>query len=277
MATLGPDAYAEHRVNHTGAGKLSFAVRVGDQRLWAKVAADADEDGALATWARVATVLADRHSAPPVLDVLTVEGRTALLFPYVAAPPATRSTLHARYDEASALLAGLHGDAALAELLGEPTTSANCFRAVWVERFEGDLDVVEGYVAKDLHAYLADEVDSVAALVDELDSEVHAPVHGDPWHENFLLSEDRLWLLDWEQLSVGDPVVDDAILRHDAVGSDLHHWPDDPAYAVARRALMLDAALDAAADWVETRDTAVRRRKEAAYLAGLEAYRDEFS
>ena len=132
-------------------------------------------------------------------------------------------------------------------------------------------------MAKDLHAYLTEEVEVLSALVDGLDEEVHAAVHGDPWHENVLLAPDRLWLLDWEDLAVGDPVVDDSILRHDAVGSDLHHWPDDPAYVVARRALMLDAVVDVAADWVENTDPVVRRRKEAAYLAGLEAYRDEFS
>jgi hypothetical protein len=45
---------------------------------------------------------------------------------------------------------------------------------------------------------------------------------------------------------------------------------------VARRALMLDAVIDVAADWVENTDPVVRRRKEAAYLAALEAYRDLF-
>jgi hypothetical protein len=277
VAALGPDAHVEHRINHTGADKLSFAVRVGERRLWAKVAAGADEEESLATWAELAGLLADRHAAPELLDVLNVDGRTTLLFPYVDARPATRSTLHERYDEATELLAGLHADRELAERLGEPTTSAACFRAVWLERFEADLDVVEGYVAKDLHAYLEDEVDLLGTLVDTLDEEVHAAVHGDPWHENFLLAPERLWLLDWEDLAVGDPVVDDAILRHDAVGSDLHHWPEDPAYTVARRALMLDEVVDVAADWVENTEPLVRRQKEVAYRAGLEAYRDEFS
>ena len=186
-AVLGPDAHVEHRINHAGADKLSFAVQVGGRRLWAKVAADADEDDSMATWAEVAGLLAGRHAAPEVLDVLSVDGRTALLFPYVDARPATRSTLHERYDEAVALLEGLHADRELAERLGEPTTTAECFRTVWLERFEADLDVVEGYVAKDLHAYLEDQVDLLGTLVDALDDEVHAAVHGDPWHENFLL------------------------------------------------------------------------------------------
>ena len=221
----------------------------------------------------MAQLLAERHAAPPLLDTLAVDGRTALVFPFIDVPVATRGTLHERFDEARSVLTGLHGDAALADLLGPPTTTADCMREVWLERFVADLDIIEGYVAKDLHAYLADEVEALGILVDELDEPVHAAVHGDPWHENFLVAPDRLWLLDWEDLSVGDPVVDDAILLHDALGTDPHHWPDTPAYAAARRALMLDAVVDVAADWVENTNPVVRAAKEAAYLAGLEAYR----
>jgi hypothetical protein len=280
VAALGPDAHVEHRANHAGAGKLSFAVHLDGRRIWAKVSADADEGASLATWSRVADVLAERHAAPPVLDVLAVDGRTALLFPYIDAPVATRALLHERYDDARSVLVGLHSDDALADLLGAPTTTAACFREVWLERFVADLDVIEGYVAKDLHAYLSDEVDELGALVDTLDAPARSPVHGDPWHENFLVAPDRLWLLDWEDLAIGDPALDDAILRHDAVGTDPDQWPEGPVHAVARRALMLDSVIDVAADWVEAGvlaggDPQVRRRKETTYLAGLEAYRTE--
>ena len=273
VAALGPEAHVEHRANHTGVGKLSFAVHVGGRALWVKVAADEDADWPLTTWSRVAHLLAERHAAPPLLDTLAVDGRTALVFPFIDVPVATRGTLHERFDEARSILTGLHGDAALADLLGPPTTTADCLRGVWLERFVADLDIIDGYIAKDLHAYLADEVEALGILIDELDGPVDAPVHGDPWHENFLVSPERLWLLDWEDLSVGDPVVDDAILLHDALGTDPHHWPDTAAYAAARRALMLDAVVDVAADWVENTNPLVRRQKEAAYLAGLEAYR----
>jgi hypothetical protein len=276
VAALGPGAHVEHRANHAGAGKLTFSVRVGDRRLWAKVAADRDEEARLATWAAVAGLLTERHAAPPLLDVLEVHGRTALLFAHVDAAPASRATLHQRYDKAAGLLAGLHADRELAELLGGPTTTAACFRTVWIERFEADLEIIEGYVAKDVHAYLAEQVELLGGLVDELTEEVWSAVHGDPWHENFLIAPDRLWLLDWEALALGDPVLDDAILLHDALGSDPRHWPEEPAYAVARRAVLLDAVVDVAADWVENADPLVRRAKEAAYRAGLEAYRTEF-
>ncbi len=280
VAALGPDAHVEHRANHAGADKLSFAVTVGGRRLWAKVAADEDADWPLTTWSRVADLLAERHAAPPLLDTLAVDGRTALLFPFIDAAVATRGTLQQRYDEARSVLNGLHGDAALADLLGPPTTTAACLREVWLERFVADLDIIEGYVAKDLHAYLADEVEALGALIEELDGAVDAPVHGDPWHENFLVAPERLWLLDWEDLAVGDPAVDDAILRRDALGTDPRLWPGDPVSQVARRALMLDSVVDIAADWVEAAlltggDPLVHRQKEAAYLAGLEFYRSE--
>ena len=175
VAALGPDAHVEHRANHTGVGKLSFAVHVGGRALWVKVAADEDADWPLTTWSRVAQLLAERHAAPPLLDTLAVDGRTALVFPFIDVPVATRGTLHERFDEARSVLTGLHGDAALADLLGPPTTTADCLREVWLERFVADLDIIEGYVAKDLHAYLADEVEALGILIDELDGPVHAP------------------------------------------------------------------------------------------------------
>lgn len=72
---------------------------------------------------------------------------------------------------------------------------------------------------------------------------------------------------------MGDPVVDDAILLMDAWGARAADWPTGRRYDVARRALMLDAAVDGAADWVQNSDPAVRAWKERAYLDGLEAYR----
>ena len=104
------------------------------------------------------------------------------------------------------------------------------------------------------------------------DQPVHSAVHGDPWHENLLLGEDRLWLLDWEDLAVGDPVVDEAIVHMDAHGPDAG-WPDTERHRVARRALFLDAVIDVAADWVEATDPVVRATKERSWRAGLEAYR----
>ncbi len=186
---------------------------------------------------------------------------------------ANNTTVRARYAEVQTLLDGLHADRDLADRLGEPTTSAAVFRDVWVSRFEADLHIIAGHVAPAVHDYMAAEVELLTGLVDSLDQEVHVAMHGDPWHENVLLGTDRVWLLDWEVLSVGDPVVDDAILLMDAHGAGAPDWPKGGRYDVARRALMLDAAVDGAADWVENSDPAIRPWKEKAYQDALEAYR----
>lgn len=257
---LGADA-AEHRANHAGAGKLSFEVSRGADHLWVRVAADADEDAALQRWAEHATRLAEEYAGPPVLDVLRVEERTTLVFPFLPSvdrriPP----------EEVLALLDRLHDDADLADALGPPVTARESFTRLWLERFRVDLEVVEGYVAPDVLAWMITETELLAALLEGhvFDVWVHAPVHGDPWHENIHAGPDRWWLLDWEDLAVGDPVIDEAIVAPGRGGS--------PRHPVAHRAVMLDAVVDGAADWVENRDPAVRAAKEAAYLAAIEAY-----
>ena len=270
---LGSGAVVTHRHNHTGTDKLSFEIHVHGERWWARVAADDDEEASLQTWASVATLLTERHGAPPVLEVLDVAGRTGLLFPFIEDPVATRSTMRDRYADVKAVLDGLHADRDLAERLGDPTTSGAVFRDVWVSRFEADLRVIAGHVAPEVYEYLEAEVELLGNLADSLDRRVHNPIHGDPWHENVLVRSEGVWLLDWEDLSVGDPVVDHAILLMEARGARPGGWPTGRRYEVARRALMLDAAVDSAADWVQNSDPMIREEKEKEYLDGLAAYR----
>ncbi len=269
---LGPGAVATHRHNHTGTEKLSFAVLAGGRRLWAKVAANDKEDAGLRTWASVADHLSERHGAPPVLEVLEVDGRTGLLFPFLGDAVSDRITLGDRYDEVQVVLDGLHADRDLVDRLGVPTTSAAVFRDLWVSRFEADLDIIATHVTPDVHEFLMSEVQVLSGLVDSLESEVHGAMHGDPWHENVLLGPERVWLLDWEKLSVGDPVIDNAILLMDTRGAGAD-WPAGERWDVARRALMLNVAVDGAADWVENADPAIRTTKKRAYLEGLADYR----
>lgn len=273
---LGNGWTVQHRHNHAGTGKLSFLVKDPGQRaFWAKVAADDEGESQVQTWASVAGLLAERHAAPPVLDVLTVDGRTTLLFPFLDARVATAATLSARFAEVDAILAGLHADTELATLLGPPTTTAESFRNLWLERFVGDLEILDGRIDGDLHDYLTAQVRDFETLIAGLDDVAHAPVHGDPWHENVLLAPDRVWLLDWEDLAVGDPAIDRAILRGDCFGPDHTHWSTAPADQAARRALLLDAVVDVAADWVENADPQVKAAKHAAWTAGLEVLRSE--
>lgn len=259
-AALAADV-VEHRHNHTGVGKLSFAVARGSDRLWARVASDSDEDAALRRWAAHADRLA-LYAAPPVLDVLTIDGRATLVLPLlheVSRPvPA---------DEVLAVLRRLHADTELAAALGPPVTSREAFTRVWLRRLRADLAIVRGHVPDEVFGWMEAEVTALARLIDgpDFDEVVHAPVHGDPWHENVLATADRWWLIDWEDLAVGDPVIDEAIAAP-GTGATVRH-------RVAHRAVMLDAAVDTAADWVENTDPAIRDQKHRAHLRAVDDFR----
>ncbi len=282
--------------NHTGAGKLSYLVTRAGEAVWVRVAADADEAAALRRWSQHAARLRDRHAAPPVTDVLELSSDgvvgapgpgtvPVLVFPFLDAPVATPALLRERAADFLAVLDDLHADTVLGDALGNPRPAGESFDAVWVTRFDDDLQIIEGHVDADLHAWLTNEVNRACAALDgapfrEL---VRSPIHADPWHENVLVAPPRLWLLDWEDLQVGDPVVDDAIALHDLYGADVGQWLSlRPGYTPAQRHrlavaawfLALDEVVDGAADWVEADDPAVRRDKESAYLHALDEYRN---
>jgi aminoglycoside phosphotransferase (APT) family kinase protein len=202
-----------------------------------------------------------RYAAPPLRERLTVAGRTALVFPVL--PAVDRRVAP---DEVLGVLARLHADRGLAGALGPPVPARASYTSVWLDRFRADLEVVDGYVASDALVWMTDEVEAFAGLLagPVFDEPVHAAIHGDPWHENVLAGPDRWWLLDWEDLAVGDPAVDESIVapgRHDSA-----------RHRVGHRAVMLDAVVDGAADWVENHDPVVRAAKEVSYLRAIEEY-----
>ncbi|HEX9871356.1 MAG TPA: phosphotransferase, partial [Candidatus Tectomicrobia bacterium] len=90
------------------------------------------------------------------------------------------------------------------------------------------------------------------------------PVHGDLWLNNTLVdSAGRWYLLDWDGLSLGDPVADWAMLfgpsrerpQPATEGVVLSHTILSPAerqrLSVYARASLLDWVIDPLADWVQ--------------------------
>ncbi len=72
----------------------------------------------------------------------------------------------------------------------------------------------------------------------------HALIHGDPVRANVIPTPTQVWLIDWETLSLGDPMWDLAIL----LAGD-RQW--NPAAAMQARAHYAELAPvdDAALDW----------------------------
>jgi streptomycin 6-kinase len=200
----------------------------------------------------------------------------------------------------------LHADLALAQRLaddGSPVEScARAFLRSYYDRFVEDLTFIDSdpppFVSADLRAWLWAE----AALLENTVRESLAfqeladdPVHADLWLNNTLVdSTGRWYLLDWDGLSLGDPVMDWCMLFGPA--RDLPREPDVnavmsrvsltpaqqerlPIYA---RAALLDWIIDPLSDWVGAAQepehgTQVRAANEHVHKAALERYRIVFS
>lgn len=167
------------------------------------------------------------------------------------------------------------------------------------ERFTEDLRVVRE--ARPPFVSPAD-LDFLAAAADRMRKEVlampafaapaDAPTHGDLWRNNILVGPgDRVTILDWDDLAIGDGALDWAILfGYDGLRvGDAE--PDAPLLAsmdadtrarfdLYRRATLLDWAIDPLADWVEADDApehaaAVRAEKERVHGGAMEHLRGE--
>jgi aminoglycoside phosphotransferase (APT) family kinase protein len=247
----------------------------------------------------VHTLLSDRYAAPrmagwlripdsplegPVfehIDGATPQGRTAGLIESIAP-----------------LLTALHADADLAARIatGPPRPCRDTFARTCLRRFREDLELVRAgcppFVSAPLLAGMEREIDALdrASATHPAFAEVAAtPAHADLWLNNLLVDGERLWVLDWDDLSIGDPALDWATVlgptRADLTPADVDAIPADartdgvaarlPLYA---RASLFDWLLDPLADWIAADEApghaaTVRAEKERLHHAALALYR----
>lgn len=288
---------ATYVLNPGGFVNASFTVTDGDVSYHLKLSLGPHEIGTLWRWFGLRAPLATRYHAPPVVAWIALADTHAegLLFPHLERVPADVARDPGLLTDVVATLDALHGDEELAASLGAPVPARASLLDTFVERFTSDLDEVllaevppfvdDGTFAwmRGETARLADDVARDAAF----DVACASPVHGDPWPHNVLVAGDRWYLTDWDDLRIGDPALDLAILTWPLVRAGLE--PDlgarDDAFrarlATYARANLLDEVIDSLADWVEAeaapahRD-AVRAEKEALHREALERYRARY-
>lgn len=294
---FGPSSVVRRRVNPSNPTNLSFAIDAGADRLWLKVAADPSSNAGLDLWAATSLLLAEKYCAPVILDRISIGRRVALLFARLDLPPANPAYLRQHGATLLGLLDRLHHDGDLGSALAtnRPVTAGEVFRRAWVRRFTEDLAIIcdrVPFAGERLLQWMRAETVALelATRAPSFDVVVEAPIHGDLWAENILVDACRHWILDWDDLAIGDPVVDDAVLLYNMHGCNLDRWsaerpPRDPAegtrFAVAARAQLLDQVIDTLADWVELPASTpvidrLRHEKEISHRTALADYRERY-
>lgn len=280
-------------------GFVNTSLRVWDGRagVHVKLATTDGGQSALRRWHELDSVLRPHH-APPILDWVDVGAAAGLVFPLLegAAPPPSPEVIESVLDQ----VRNLWADADLAKQLsgGPALTAADCYLGTYHDRFCADLAALDGerprFLADADLSYLREEVSYLESQVRESSiflEEVTSPTHGDLGLNNVLWQSSRSWwLLDWDDLQLGDPAMDLATLTGPA-STDLRplKYPNqtvDVLSGEARerlnllgRASLLDWVIDPLADWIEAavapvHEAAVRAEKERVHREALSLYRE---
>ena len=299
----------EYVLNPGGFVNHSWRVRDARRRLHLKLSTGPEERAALARWHALAPLLAARHRAPPVLAWIDLDETAGLLFEHLPgrAPSLSRPLLEALLVWQAALSSDVElREALLREGLwregpGErsrgrlPTALDVYEEGLWTRACE-DLAGVRrappDFLSPATLAWMEEEAASLHDAVARAScfaEELRTPVHGDLWLENLLASPEGGWhVLDWDELAIGDPVLDLATVTgpspEDLTPLKLRETAGEALGPAGRerlgwlgRATLLDWVIDPLADWVEAvvapRHLAeVRADKERQHRAALALY-----
>jgi aminoglycoside phosphotransferase (APT) family kinase protein len=294
--TIAPIMNVGGFVNH------SFRVSDGRVRYFLKLAADAEASPGLARWRAVAPILAQRYRAPRMVGWIDVGPpvRSGPIFEWIEGD-VPKHLEAVPIETLSSVIRSLHADTELASLLAsadDPITScADAYSQGYHRRFHADLEFIASdpppFVDERLLGWLrteALELRSRVASAGAFEEPADRPTHGDLWLNNLLLATaDRWFILDWDGLALGDPVLDWAMLFgpsrtdvrsraeqvHAAVSLDSAERDRLDLYA---RASVLDWIIDPLSDWVQAANEPrfgpeLRTDNERVHRAALATYR----
>ncbi len=276
----------------------SFHVTDGSRALHVKLTRTAEQDG-IRRWMHVHQTLTANYHAPRVLAWLDLPGTDygGIVFENIQGSTWNPTEQPEWAEPLAATLARLHADRALANLLPETAyTYRDCWNLRYREQFEQDLAVIRDapppFLAPAVFSWMERESQLVVNLPQTdsgFDPPARSPCHWDVWGSNVLLADQGdFFLLDWDDLALGDPALDCASLLWPIVSEGVHPWqrflPDasrDPQFSARMelhvRALTLDYTIDVLADWVECDVPEwmdeVRLRKQSDHLQFLDLYR----
>ncbi|HVV55379.1 MAG TPA: phosphotransferase [Mucilaginibacter sp.] len=145
--------------------------------------------------------------APDVLQSGTHKGRTFIVQQFIEGSAPQKSWFASNSERVFTLLKTYHNDPVLLQILLQrfPQRDRNLF--------ESELQVLDRSIGSIKSPYFEDvnfrdSYLKFSGLGYELNAGQMAVIHNEPNNSNFLLSDDRLFMVDWDEITLGDPLMD---------------------------------------------------------------------
>jgi hypothetical protein len=289
-------------LNWGGFVNQSFTITDGRSKLHLKISDDLSQHEKFRRWLLLGKLLEERYHAPPLIGewVLAGTGFRGLLFHHL--DESKRGGAGTLGDEVLDCLQRLHRDQELHRALqrDRARTCLDDMLSNHGERFTEDLNFVRGerpsFVSEERLVWMEEEAQRVIALARSsaaFGAPADRPIHGDLWWGNLLAGSGGRWyLLDWDELRLGDPALDIAT----SLAPSLQTWMagawrrwsaeiGDQAFSqrvdLLQRAHLLDWIIDPLADYICARSTlaapaAFRAEKKRVHGQALRAYQQAY-
>jgi len=250
----------------------SFEVSDGAVRYHLKLSEDADR---LRAFHDTHEILERRYHAPALLRWIELPelGYKGLLQRHVDGRTSSFQNDIGLLPQLIQTADRLHRDAELRGYLaatGLPRSRLDYFVETFIDRFTIDLEGIEAerpaFISEPLLLWMQDEVRRLceaAALVTGFHELALDAVHGDLHEGNILVAGDDWFIVDWDDLSLGDPALEFAILLWPVVYATGRPWQSfelpsmdmdfGERIAVCLRAQLLNDVIDTLSDYIDAR------------------------
>ena len=302
----GKDVTVEYRYYGGSLERRHYAISDGEAAYHLKLAHIPDHLAKLRKWHSLGQALHERYRAPRIVDWIDVPDTdfSGLLFEHIHGHYWDFGEQPRLAPEVIDLVHRLHEDKDLQRELRRFTPGGTCrdyFNSVWRRRIRRDLPIVEKqppqFVSNETLRWMREEslrIESAVAESEAFSASATWAVHGDLWPGNILVTEDgSLRIIDWDDLALGDPALEYAVLLDPVLGGDLESsiaglLPFRPDAAILERmetclrAQRLYAPIEAAAEYVESvaagaGSDGLWDKKEAVYREALRAYAGKYN
>lgn len=280
-----------HKINPFGFTLVTLSVSDGPSRLHVKLAPRGRQSG-LRKWLRHEATLHGRYRAPNIRGWVSLPGTgyAGLVFDHLPGRNPGPLAMRSVAPKLARLLDRLHHDAPLARAL-RGTQRREPDAAVMIrEGVQVACDRPPPFVRRADALWVRNQGEAnLRALRDIRTGWKPCAIHGDMWAGNLMVQGRNWWVIDWDELALGDPAGDWSAmaLMADPRGDfergirRLATMPDAATMARARvhhRALVLSWVVDVLADWHEAvalgaHARRVRATKQVLYERWLGVYR----